>query len=407
MRATLALAAALSVAGALAPVAWAGVERSGFRYERSLSPAREGAVVLEPDGPLFAHARSDLGDLRIVDARGREIPWRPLPQPAGAASISVPALDSGRRGRDAVALFDLGPARAVRDRIELEIPDRDFVGRAVVFGADDRGGPFTRLSVTEIYDVSGGEGRARSTVAVFPRSDFRWLMVRVSGVSRIAAASVSGTAEQPPLIPRRARAIAREERGSRTVLTVDLGYEHLPVDELRLEAATQRYERPVEVLGSNDGRSFTPLTTARISRFEGSSSAPIALAARDRYLRVEIENGDDPPLRGVKVSPASRSRALLVERGRPGPLTVLYGNPREGAPEYDYARLPVDVLELSGEAEGRLGEERMNPRYEPHPDTRSFSARHPGVVAAALALAALALGGVGLVALRSRPRTAN
>jgi hypothetical protein len=232
-------------------------------------------------------------------------------------------------------------------------------------------------------------------------------MVQVSGVSRIAAASVSGTRQQPPLIPRRPRAIAREERSSRTVLTVDLGYENLRVDELRLEAATRRYEREVEVLGSNGGRSFTPLTTARISRFAGSRSAPIALAARARYLRVEIENGDDQPLRGVKVSAASRSRALLVERGRPGPLTVLYGNPREGTPDYDYARLPVDVLELSGAAEGRLGEERMNSRYEPPPDTRSFSARYPGVVAAALALAALALGGVGLVALRSRPRTAN
>ncbi len=50
----------------------------------------------------------------------------------------------------------------------------------------------------------------------------------------------------------------------------------------------------------------------------------------------------------------------------------------------------------------RLGAERANASYEPPPDTRSFTARHPAVVMAAPAFAALALGGVGMLALRKR-----
>lgn len=46
---------------------------------------------------------------------------------------------------------------------------------------------------------------------------------------------------------------------------------------------------------------------------------------------------------------------------------------------------------------GRLGPERGTLAFEPPPDTRSFGARNPGLVTGALALAALALGAVGLL----------
>lgn len=405
---TLVGAVLLGLVGALAPGASAAeLDRSGFRYQRSLAPGGRGPLMLEPDGPIFAHARPDLGDLRILDGRGRQVPWRLFPETEGARVRFIPALDKGRQGANAVALFDLGSRRAVRDRIELEIPDRDFVGRAVVLGADDRAGPFTRLSSTEIYDVEGGAGPARSTVAVFPRSDFRYLMVRASRVSRVAGATVEGTPEAPPLVVRRPRAVSREERGSQSVVTLDLGYENLPVDELRIRAKTPRYERAVVVLGSNDGRGFAPVAVGRISRYSGSSLVPIPIAARYRYLRIEIENGDDPPLAGVRVEASSGPRALLLERSSPGPLQVLYGNPSESPPDYDFGRLPIDGLALGAVHEGKLGPERSNRAFEPPPDTRSFSAKHPELIAAALALAALALGGVGLVALRSRPSTSS
>ena len=186
------------------------------------------------------------------------------------------------------------------------------------------------------------------------------------------------------------------------IITLDFGFRQLPVDELQIEAASPRFERPVEVLGSNDRRHFVPLAGARIFRFAGSRSAPIAVGAHHRYLRIEIENGDDVPLSGIQITARSRARSLLVEGNRPRPYTLLYGNRADGRPSYDFARLPVRTLRLDHVVSGRLGTERSNPAYEPPPDTRSFAARHPGTVVAALALAALALGAVGLLALRSR-----
>jgi hypothetical protein len=314
----------------------------------------------------------------------------------------VQVLNSGRQGGVTVALLDLGTRRKIRDRVVLEVPDEDFVGRAVILGADDRDGPFTRLSATGIYDVRGAQP-ARSTVAVFPSSDFRYLLVRATGVSHIDGASVSGARERPRLLRRTVRSVSGHQDGKRTIVTLDLGFRNIPVDELRIAAETVRYERPVTILGSNFRRQrFVPLTAAKILRFPGSASVPISVGAHHRYIRIEVDNGDDEPLRGIEVSALSRSHALLLEGGHPPPYTVYYGSPRANAPSYDFARLPTSALGIEGAARGRLGPERENQAFEPPPDTRSFGERNPGLVTGALALAALAVGAVGLLVLRKR-----
>jgi hypothetical protein len=392
----------VSLAAGAQPAAAAGLDRADFRYQRPLVADTGGKpVLIEPDGPLFEHSLPGFADLRITDARGRQVPWRRTRFGRVAAPEAVPVLNSGRQGGFAVALLDLGTRRRIRDRVVLEIPDRDFVGRAAILGADDRHGPFTRLSATGIYDVRGAHP-ARSTVAVFPPSDFRYLLVRTTGVSRIAGASVSGARERPQLFRRTTRLVSQRQEGTHTIVTLDLGFRNVPVDELRIAAATARYERPVTILGSNFRRRFVPLTGARIFRFPGSASAPISIGVHRRYIRIEIDNGDDAPLRGIEVSAWSRSRALLLEGGHPLPYIVYYGNPRASSPSYDFARLPTSALGVKHAVRGRWGPEHETLAFAPPPDTRSFTARNPGLVTGALALAALALGAVGLLALRKR-----
>jgi hypothetical protein len=401
-RIVLSIALLVSLAGGVPPAAAAEVNRADFRYLRPLIADPGGKpVLIEPDGALFEHSLPGFADLRIEDGRGHEVAWRQVRSGRSAAPEAVPVLNSGRQGRFAVALLDLGARRRIRDRVALELPDREFVGRAVVLGADDRRGPFTRLSATGIYDARGARP-ARSTVAVFPPSDFRYLLVKASGVSRIVGASVSGARERPRLLRRTARSVSLRQDGTQTIVTLDLGFRNVPVDELRIAARTARYERPVEISGSNSGRRFVPLGAARIFRFPGSASAPIPIGAHHRYIRIEVKNGDDAPLREIEVSAWSRSRALLLEGGHPPPYTANYGSSRADAPNYDFARLPTGAIGIERAVHGRLGSQRENPAYEPPPDTRSFTARNPELVTGALALAALALGAVGLLALRKR-----
>jgi hypothetical protein len=81
-------------------------------------------------------------------------------------------------------------------------------------------------------------------------------------------------------------------------------------------------------------------------------------------------------------------------------LRAFYGNPSARAPVYDFARLPVP--KPTGFAFGSVGPEQRNALFEPPPDTRSFAAKHSGVVTAALVLAALVAALGGALALRRR-----
>jgi hypothetical protein len=373
-----------------------GAEPSDFRWARVVHEGGAEPVRIEPDGGLFEHARAGFPDLRVVDAKGEQVPWRVLPPPAAGAHEHLVPLNSGRQGPTAVALFDLGPRRAVRDRLELDIPDGEFVGSVVVFGADDRDGRFTRLSETGIYAVRGAQP-ARSTAAVFPPTDFRYLRVRARGVSRIDGAAVSGTQDRPPTV-RRAHELAVATTGNRTTVTLDFGYRNMPVDDLLLLAATPRYDRSAVVEASNNGKAWRNVTYARFSRYEGSPPAPLTIGVRARYVRIRIENGDDPQLSGIRVGASSRSHALVLEGGHSAPYRLLYGNPTVRAPEYEFARLPFDSDRQL--IDGTFAEERRNPAFIA--PERPFGERHGWIVSAALVAAAAVVGAAGFLALRRR-----
>ncbi len=378
----------------------AGVQQSDFRYTRVLpEQVVRGTVGFEPDGLMLANTRPGFADLRVVDAGGAQVPWRFVPDDRLQVGVSATVLNSGRQGNAAVALVDVGPGRRVYQRVELTIAGGNFVGRVTAFGADSRSGPFTRLSTTTVYDVAGAE-RARSTTIVLPPTDQRFLQLRASGVARVTGATVLGEFERPNLVRRRHAVLGGAKQRARTsVYTLDFGAPGTPVTRLELRASVPAtYDRPVRVEGSNDRHTFVPLTDGRMTRAPGLLSPPIELESRYRYLRVTIENGDDPPLPAVRTETYGPSFALMVEGGHASPLRLLYGAD-VSAPSYEYARLPVErpvaVLEPA-----RLAPERPNPAFEVPGEP--FGERHRWLVQVALGLAALVVAAAGLLVLRRR-----
>jgi hypothetical protein len=370
----------------LAAVLAAGFSVQPYRYQRPFRPTGAGPAELVPDGALYAHSRVGLADLRVLDAAGAQVPWRPEPRAAEAFRRSLPVLDRGRRGALAVATVDVGPGRHVVDRITLEIPDGRFVGSVTALGSDDRR-TWTRLGTTQIYSV-GGASPARSTTALLAPSDYRYLELRATHVSQIDRVTVAASPPHAALVP-----VAAAVRSGPSVVSVDIGHAHVPVDELRISSATSRYDRPFTVEAGG-----AVVAAGRLVKVGGSAATTVPLAVRTRRLRIVIANGDDPPLRAIRVSLFARPRTLLLEGGHPSPFTLYYGGPAR-APVYDYARLPRTALDLAQAKRGRLGAEQANARFHV-PDTRSFVARHRSLVTAALVLAGAVVAAAGALALR-------
>jgi len=366
----------------LAAVAATGLALDSFRYARTLEPARAGAAVLVPDGRMYAHARPDFGDVRVVDADGTQVPWRARPAPVAAFDRSLRVFDSGRRGGLAVARVDVGRRGASVDRLRLDVPDRRFVGSVTVYGSDDRR-TWLRLGTTQIYSV-GGAAPARSTTALVPPADFRYFELQATHVSRITGVHVSSTPQEAPLV-----AVPARVRVGASVVVVDTGYAKVPVDEVRVSSTTPRYDRAFTVTAGD-----TVVAGGRLVRTSGRQETVVPVSTRARVLRIHIVNGDDPPLKGIHVDVLARPRALLLEGGHRRPYTVYYGG-RVPAPVYDFARLPAPAATHAA----ALGAERANPAYRVL-DTRSFFARHRSLVTVALALAAF----VVIAAARARRR---
>lgn len=390
---TLAAAALTTLALAGGAVA-ATVDPADFRYERTLRSSG-GLTAFEPDGPMYEHAALDLRDLRVLDSGGRQVPWR-LSSVRGDEHLrAARVLNAGTEGGAAVALLDFGPERVVRTRIQLDVPLRPFVGRAEVYGSDDRK-RFTKLSSTAIYDVRGVT-RAVSTAVVFPPSDFRYYRIRATGVSEIRGATAEAVVAAADPVERKATITVRQQP-RHTLVEADLRYRRVWVHEVRFASSTPAFDRPVEISGSNDRGAFFPAGGGRVYRFGRSGETTVPLSSRYRYLRIRIANGDDPPLSDLRVTLRAYRDYILLAPGFAPPFRVLYGG-RTARPEYDFAEQP----EVPGKPQYvALGPERANEAFEAPPDTRSFGERHPGLVEVALALAAAMLVAGGLLALRRR-----
>lgn len=388
------LLAAVAVAGA------GGVEESAFRYTRPLE-APSGPVTFEPDARMYGHARVGFPDLRIVDAAGSQVPWRSAPMPAAVASQPVAVVARGRRDGIVTVVLDRGAVHPVIDRVALEIPDRTFVGRVVVSGSTSGAeGTYARLSETPIYAVHGAVD-ARSTTAVFPATDYRYLLVRATDISAITGARVARKPSETPLEPV-ASTSRRRERSQATVVRLDLGYSKVPVDAVRIDSTTPSYVRAVRIEGSNDGKAYVALGQGRVARFSGVALTRIAIDAHQRFLRVTIENGDDAPLAGLRVVAEARTRRLLLSAGYSPPYRLLYGATTVPAPAYDFEQLPAAATGVDHAAGGTLGAETVNELYVAPADSRTFLERNGWVVQGLLVAAALVAAAAGLLALRRR-----
>ena len=385
------------IATALTALTLAGLPAADFRATRTLpGPVASGSVGFEPDGAMLDGAGSDLASLRIADADGEQVPWRFVPDERRRVGREARVLNTGTRAGESVALLDTGEPRRIYERVALEISGSDFVGTVTAYGADRRDGPFTRLSATTVYDVRGASA-ARSTTIVLPETDARYLELRGAGVGAITGATVLGSDERPRLIVREPlRTTApRTVRGA-TSVTVDLGSRGTPITLAELDARLpRRYDRPVTVEGANDRRYFTPLASGTMRRSGRSLRPEIELASEYRFLRFTVDNGDDPPLAGLSVRVLGPSRAVMVEGGHRPPLTAYYEAP-VGPPSYEFARLPVSAP-VSILPPSALGPERTQAREVAE---KPWGERNRWVVQAAIALAAVAVGAVGVLAVR-------
>ncbi|HET6170920.1 MAG TPA: hypothetical protein VFE01_12095, partial [Terracidiphilus sp.] len=137
----------------------------------------------------------------------------------------------------------------------------------------------------------------------------------------------------------------------------------------------------------------------RIDEERLTIDAPQSTFATTSRWTITIDNGDDVPLTLKSVRLEMLQRNLCFEAAPNAQYMLYYGDPALSSPRYDYARLFAKRVDA---AEATVGPEQPNPIYEPRPDERPFTEKHPMLLWVALIGVIALLGGI---ALRAGKRT--
>lgn len=385
-----------------------------FHFQRPVENAaiRSAQTCLVLDAEIYAHAAPGLSDLRLY-RESTETPYVIREDEAvGADRKSIAPLNLGVH--DGKTVFDAELPDGRYSDLVLAITGQDFISTVTVSGSRSRADRNeTRIGSYTIFDLTG-QKLGRSTVLHLPELDFRFLHFTLAGPLKpesITGLSVERLPASQPMYLTVAET-ARVTQNRRSSMLEFIVPAHVPVDRIAFtpgpEPALFSREVSIHVAAvdpptSTDGvEPARPVTAAgnlirvhnveeghKIDEERLTIDAPSTAFATAAKWTVTIENGDDAPLALERVRLQMLARKLCFQAVFNARYSLFYGDPALTAPQYDYAM--VSTLQ-SDASQAAIGPERANSTYEPRPDERPFTEKHPALLWAALIAVVAVLG---------------
>ena len=363
-------------------------------------------------------AESPLTDLRIAGPDGKELAFlvRDVPIVTPAIEHSVTLVDPAHLPDGATrVVLDLGAPGKKHSRVHLDISGGGYLRHTRVEGSMDEVAWQPLIEGPYVFRVSAGGDTASRSDVDYPLSDMRYLRVtllpgadgqrlEVSGANVVYATAASripvGTfpldrdhTTHPPI---NGGPMGLPPKTSEFVW--DLGAAGVPIRDVILDVATPAFERSATVMSTGNPPYWATVGRGALWRAEGSTPLGPAESlvldaggARKRWLRVLVNDGDDPPLAVRGAIAEYRAQEIVFRAEAAGPHTLYVGAASLPQPSYD---LPA-VLARSGEVvllPATLGATTPNPRFGQHEEPPApLTDRHPLAVGALLALVVLGL----------------
>ncbi len=358
-----------------------------FKSFRANSTAPYIRAVL--DRETFDHARSDVGDLRIADSAGIEVPyqlirgdeWRSVEQ-CNARVLNI----SHATGKYSVIVLDLGKSGQTHTTVDLDIDAHNYRRKVEVSGSDDYRQWFILRNDAAVFDFSTADDSVRVTRVRYPSSIFRYVKVHVINGTEppLAIRSASVEAESQPARTLRtyevtAVSVLQDEDRKITTLLIDGEYANVPLTGIALETGKSNFYRTVQMYAGNDTARMIYVGNDVIYRYNTPrfSDERLTVTCRPapaRYFKLVVQNYDDRPV-PLKVKHIIALEYSLVVRGSSSGLRLFFGNTSAQPPHYDISRA-LQYIDLQTARPAFLGELAENPDYAPL-DDRPWTERHP------------------------------
>ena len=338
------------------------------KWSANVPPAKEqGLHAIALSAELLGSARGDLGDIRLLDSTGAEVPYviRESMRTSGPERfIAYDVL------RNAVLMHSTEveierPSGQVLEELHVWIKPIDAEKRVRITGSDDRQAWYMVKDDHVALQGARGDPPHQVLQLRIPRSDYRYLRLtlndsltapmRVLGVGRFVPERAPEVVYAAPIeLP-----FTRTDSAKRTVLRFTLPHAIL-VERLAIAVEdTLPFMRRVE-LGTWRSTTVSERKRARKQRWleqmgsfmirQGDGASFNLMPARLDTFELRIENGDDRPLRIRAAKAQCQERVLLarLDAGMSYRLTV--GDEQLAPPQYDMAHFadelpaPADTL---------------------------------------------------------------
>ena len=410
-------------------IASASPEMRYFRYERPIrvSAQQSAQACMVLDAATFTRAAPQLADLRLYRDE-HETPYVVrVAAPLQGEEKSITPLNLGLRGSEVV--FDVAMPGGSYSDVAIHVDAQNFIATVLVSGSQtESGSSETKLGSFTIFDLTR-QKLGRSTVLHMPESDFHYLHFRISKPllpENISGLSTMRLAAGKPKYIGVAESSQVQQKGHSSIFEFTVPA-NVPVDRIVLTpgdalanfsrsvsitattiaspapqpAGEENQYSPRQITSGNLLRLHTVRDGHRIDEEHLTIDVPESGAGSSALWKVTIDNGDDAPIELKSVRLEMLERDLCFEANVSGQYTLFYGDAALSSPRYDYASLFTPQADASQAA---AEPEQQNPNYEPRPDERPFTEKHPALLWAALIVVIVSLGGIALRTAKQTPK---
>jgi hypothetical protein len=383
-------------------------DTSLYRYCAHIEVTAPGYVFFNIPPGIYDKANPDLSDLRISSGSAVEIPyviWSNS-RTSERKKIDTQILNTSYIPQSYTSFtLDLGDTGIRTNSITITTTSTDFVRRIAIEGSPDNR-KFAILKENDyIFDLTSDHNIKNLTIS-YPTTDYRYVkvtlwddgeepLVEVGGDIYLAQ-DIKGESE---VIPSTIKITDAKTPKSTTEVIVDLSEKNVPTSTIAFLVSDMNFKRDVTLLSANvdepqEYREIvaTTIYSIKTSRFSRSNTTIDYPETQARYLKIVIENENNPPLTisGATVSGVPRKMTFSADLN--AKYTLYFGNPRIESPSYDIAQV-FSYMDRNSFIPVTPGPIIENKDYKPGSDL-PMTERYPWIIWGAIALMILVLGGI-------------
>lgn len=352
-------------------LAFADFEAENWQFYKELVPEKEGFALIRLDKEVLRHSRNDLKDLRLVSAQGGEVPYKIIERkPAIIETYPVRIIDQVVRENEFSAVtLDLSEQGRLHNRVILELSsENDYLRDVYIEGGNDNR-TWHSIDKAKLFRV-GSSGQ--DTVNYSPVS-YRYIRVKIDCQGKeplnIAGARVKFIPKRNDdfrILPVEIISDGQDRKTNTSEVIVDLGVKGIYINSISLQVNSGNFDRPVQISHSYDQKEWQIAGSGRIFNYSWTdytaSEDSLTINERlGRYIKIQIQNGDSPPLtiKGVEVK--GRYPALLADLNQEK-YRLWYGNPGGKIVQYDLNRF-AHLINTDDLPEVKTAGEEVNKKH--------------------------------------------